>query len=203
VIKDIIEDIGDFIFVEDKMEKSDVIMVVGGSHPELGKKAAELWKQQYAPVILISGGVSIKTGKFPGPKSEAEIYNKSYETEYDFFTDVLLKNGIPQSAFYGENKSSYTKENALFTHKVAKENKLNIHKAILICKSFHARRSLMFYQMAFPDVIFLVSPVPGFDISKDNWYKTDYGIQRVMGELSRCGNQFVDDFINNKALFKC
>jgi uncharacterized SAM-binding protein YcdF (DUF218 family) len=203
MIKDVIEDIGNFIFVEDKVEKSDAIMVVGGSHPELGEKAAELWKQQYAPVILISGGVSIKTGKFPGPKSKAEIYNKPYETEYDFFTDVLLKNGVPSTAIFGENRSSYTKENALFARKVAEENKLYIHKAILICKAFHARRSLMFYQMAFPDAIFLVSSVPGFGITKDNWYKSDYGIQRVMGELSRCGNQFTDDFINSKALFEC
>ena len=61
----------------------------------------------------------------------------------------------------------------------------------------------MFYQMAFPDAIFLLSPVPGFYITKGNWYKSDYGIQRVMGELNRCGNQFTDDFINSKALFKC
>ncbi|HEX2985990.1 MAG TPA: YdcF family protein [Caproiciproducens sp.] len=201
MISDIIKDIGNFIFVEDKIEKSDAIMVVGGSHPELGEKAAELWKQHYAPVILISGGVSIKTGKFPGPKSKAEIYNKPYKTEYDFFIDVLSKNGVPQSVIYGENKSSYTKENALFARKVSEENSLNIRKAILICKAFHARRSLMFYQMAFPDVIFLVSPVSGFDITKDNWYKTDYGIQRVMGELSRCGNQFADDFMKSKESF--
>lgn len=201
MISNIIEDIGNFIFVEDKIEKSDAIMVVGGSHPELAEKAAELWKQHDAPVILISGGVSIKTGKFPGPKSKAERYNKPYETEYDFFIDVLSKNGIPQSAIYGENKSSYTKENALFARKVSEKNALNIRKAILICKTFHARRSLMFYQMAFPNVSFFVSPVPGFDITKDNWYKTDYGIQRVMGELSRCGNQFADDFMKSKESF--
>lgn len=201
MIKDIIKDIGDFIFVEHRIEKSDAIMVVGGSHPELGEKAAELWRNKEAPVILISGGVSIKSGKFPGPKSKAEIYNKPYETEYDFLTDVLLKNGIPKSAFYGENKSSYTKENALFARKVADTNELNINKAILICKAFHARRSLMFYEMAFPDVTFFVSPVPGFDITKDNWYKTDYGIQRVMGELSRCGNQFTDDLMKSKKSF--
>ena len=63
MIRDIIKDIGDFIFVEDKIEKLDAIIVIGGSHPELGEKAAQLWKQQYEPVILISGGVSIKTGK--------------------------------------------------------------------------------------------------------------------------------------------
>ncbi|WP_099204415.1 YdcF family protein [Scatolibacter rhodanostii] len=200
MVQEIIKDIGDFIFIEHEIEKADAIMIVGGSHPELGEKAAELWKNQRAPVILISGGVSIKTGKFPGPRSKTEIYNKQYETEYDFFVDVLLKNGVPESAFYGENKSSFTKENALFAREVVNNNQLEMNKAILICKSFHARRSLMSYQMAFPNTKFFVSPVLSYDITKDNWYKTDYGIQRVMGELSRCGNQFVEDFLINKAL---
>lgn len=200
MINRMIEDISNFIFVEDEPRRADAIMIVGGSHTEQGEKAAELWKRQYAPLVLVSGGVSIKTGKFPGPKSKTDIYNKVYKTEYEFFTDVLLKNGLPQSAIYGEDKSSFTKENALYTKKVADENGLIIHKAILVCKAFHARRSLMFYQMAFPDVTFYLSTINGYDISKENWYKSDYGIQRVMGELSRCGNQFAEDFIKNKEI---
>lgn len=39
----------------------------------------------------------------------------------------------------------------------------------------------MFYQMAFPDVTFIVSPVSGFDITKENWYKSDYGIHVIAG----------------------
>jgi len=34
----IIKEIGQFIFVENIPEKADAIMVVGGSHPELGEK---------------------------------------------------------------------------------------------------------------------------------------------------------------------
>ena len=40
-----IKAITDFIFVEDEPQRSDVIMVVGGSHPEAAETAAELWKQ--------------------------------------------------------------------------------------------------------------------------------------------------------------
>ena len=71
----IIVDISNFIFIEDKPQNADAIMIVGGSHPEQGEKAAELFKRQYAPLILASGGVSIKTGKFPGrnPKPASMI----------------------------------------------------------------------------------------------------------------------------------
>ena len=32
-----------------------------------------------------------------------------------------------------------------------------------------------------------------YNITKENWYKTEKGTERVLGELARCGNQFVGD----------
>lgn len=184
-----IKAITDFVFVEDEPQQSDVIMVVGGSYPEAAEIAADLWKTGYAPKIIVGGGVSIKTGKFPGSRSKQDIYDKNYADECEFYTDVLIKNGVPKDVIFGENKSSFTKENAFYARKLADERGLNICKAILICKSFHARRCLLFYQTAFPDVEFYVKTFNGFDISKDNWYLSKYGIQRVLGELKRCGEQ--------------
>ena len=51
----------------------------------------------------------------------------------------------------------------------------------------------MLYQMAFPEAEILVVPVDCYGISRDNWYKQDYGVDRVLGELARCGNQFVGE----------
>lgn len=188
-----IKAITDFIFVEDYPQKSDVIMVVGGSYPEAAEIAADLWKQGYADKIIIGGGVSIKTGNFPGSRSKQDIYNKEYADECEFYTDVLLKNGVDKKYVYGENKSSFTKDNALYARKLVDEYGLNIHKAILICKAFHARRCLLFYQAAFPNVEFFVKTFDGFGIDKDNWYLSEYGIQRVLGELKRCGEQINTD----------
>ncbi|MCD8390500.1 MAG: YdcF family protein [Firmicutes bacterium] len=191
-----IKAITEFIFVEDIPQKSDVIMVVGGSYPEAAEIAADLWKQGYADTIIIGGGVSKKTGKFLGSRSKREIYSKDYANECEFYTDVLLKNGVDKRAVYGENKSSFTKENAFYARRLADKYCLNIHKAILICKAFHARRCLLFYQTAFPCVEFFVKTFDGFGINKDNWYLSEYGIQRVLGELKRCGEQInADEFI--------
>ena len=51
----------------------------------------------------------------------------------------------------------------------------------------------MLYQMAFPGVQIKVCPIHCYNITKDNWYETEQGINRVLGELARCGNQFVGD----------
>jgi uncharacterized SAM-binding protein YcdF (DUF218 family) len=194
----IINEISDFVFVEDKLEKADIIFIPGGSHPELGDYAANLWIQGYAPLIMPAGGVSIKTGKFPGAKSQQELYHKEYTTECEFLTDVLMNNGIPKEAILGEDQSSFTRENAYFSKKALEERGITIRKAILCCKNFHARRALMFYQFAFPEVKFIVYPVPfslnGIDVAKDTWYQTEEGTKRVLGEVMRYGNQFTEEF---------
>lgn len=192
----IIQDITDFIFVSDQPQKADIIFVAGGSYPEHAETAAALYHGKYAPLIHIGGGVSITTGKFPGPKSKSKIYTGEYATEFDFFYDVLQKNDVPEEAIIGENESSFTQENAMYARRVVNEKQISVRKALLVCKAFHARRCLMAYQSAFPAVEFYVIPVTGYDITKDNWYQSEAAITRVLGELRRIGDQFTVADIN-------
>ena len=189
----IIADITNFIFVEDKPQKVDAIFLPGGSHPEQPEYAAELYLKGYAKWLVPSGGVSVKRDKWPGVRSKADIYNGDYQSDCDFFTDVFIKNGVPSDVIVGENKSGHTRDNAFLSRMVVDEKGIEIKTAIIVCKAFHARRCLMLYQMAFPDTKFYVCPVVCMGITKDNWYKSEQGIDRVLGELARCGNQFVGD----------
>ena len=45
----------DFIFLEDEPKKADVIFVPGNGFPQMAERAAQLWKDGYAPWILPSG----------------------------------------------------------------------------------------------------------------------------------------------------
>ena len=81
----------------------------------------------------------------------------------------------------------------MFSRNVCDEHGLSVHCGIIICKSFHARRCQMMYQLAFPEAELLVCPIDCFDITSENWHTFEYGIDRVMGELSRCGNQMNDE----------
>ncbi len=189
----IIADITDFIFVSDEPEKVDAIFLPGGSFPEQPEYAAELYRKGYAKWLVPSGGVSVKREQWPGVRSKADIYNGDYQSDCEFFMDVLLKNGVPASAVIGENQSGHTRDNAFFSRKAVDERGVTIQTALIVCKAFHARRCLMLYQMAFPDVDIKVCPVHCYNITRDNWYESKAGIDRVLGELARCGNQFVGD----------
>lgn len=189
----IISDISNFIFVADKPEKVDAIFLPGGSHPEQPEYAAGLYHQGYAKWLIPSGGVSVKRDKWPGVRSKADLYSGDYQSDCEFFTDVFLKNGVPASAIIGEDQSRHTRDNAFFSRKVVDKADIEIKTALIVCKAFHARRCLMLYQMAFPEVDIKVCPVHCYNITKDNWFKSEAGIDRVLGELARCGNQFVGD----------
>ncbi len=189
----IINDISNYIFVRDNPEAADVIFLPGGMHPQQPEYAAELWSRGYAKWIIPSGQMGVKWDAWPGVADKAEIYTGNYRSECEFFIDVLTKNGVPKDAIIPEYTARHTRDNAFLSRKVIDENGIRIKTALIVCKEFHARRCLMLYQMAFPDVQFKVCPVNCSGITKENWFRSERGINRVMGELERCGNQFVGD----------
>lgn len=192
----IITDISNYIFVADEPKKVDAIFLPGGSHPEQPEYAAELYRKGLTKWIVASGGVSVKSKNWNGVRSKADIYNVDYKSDFEFFNAVLIKNNVPPSTIIGENESGHTRDNAFFSKKAVNASGVKIKTAMIVCKAFHARRCLMLYQMAFPDVDFIVCPVHCYNITKENWFKTEQGVNRVLGELARCGNQFNDDIKN-------
>lgn len=191
----IISDIGEFIFVDHEPRKADIMFLPGGSDPLPPERAAELYKQGYAPLLMPAGGVSVKRGRWPGVQRKADIYSGDYHSDCEFYTDALNINGVPLSAIIPEDKSGHTRDNAFLSRKAADEHGLEIKSAMIVCKSFHARRCLMLYQLAFPETELIVCPVDVYGITKDNWHTTRLGTERVLGELARCGNQFVGDIM--------
>lgn len=189
----IIDDITDFIFVAGRPQKSDVIFLPGSASPELPEAGAKLYREGFANFVLPSGKTSYNSAGLPC-RPRGGRYRAEYATECAFYTDVLLKNGVPQEAVIPEDRSRFTRENAFFSRRTADAKGLVVRKALICCKSFHARRCLMFYQLAFPETEIVVCPVDCFGITRENWFKQELGVRRVLGELERCGGQFKEDF---------
>ena len=185
-----LEEVEEFIFMENQPEQADIIFVPGNSYPYMAEKAAELYMAGMAPVILPSGKYSISYGKFSGVIDERKKYNENYETEWEFLKDVLIQNGVPAEAILKEDQATFTWENAKFSRKVTDQAGIYISKAIICCKNYHARRAVMYYQRAYPDTEFQVCPCCVDGINKDNWMETELGIKEVMAEIDRIITQF-------------
>lgn len=176
-----IQDITDFIFVEDEPQKADIIFVPGGNQGAIAVKAAELFREGYAPWILPSGRYSKPVGYCTIP---------GYETEWEFLRDILIGQGVPREAVLEEQKATFTYENAIYSREVTDARGLTVERAILCPQACHARRALLYYEILYPDTEFVVCPAVTRGISRDNWFLEDEKIDAVLGELERCGSQF-------------
>lgn len=185
-----LKQIEDYIFVEDAPQKADVIFVPGNGFPQMAERAAELYREGYAPYVIPSGRYSKVVGHFSGVMAEQERYDGAYETEWEFLRDVLLKNGVPQEAILREDRATYTYENAIFSRQALDAAGLHVKRAILCCKTHHARRALMYYQLEFPETEILVCPACTDGVSRETWNTNHEGIDTVMGEVTRIIRQF-------------
>lgn len=93
----------DYHHVNQSLEKSDCILVLGSHDLRVAERGAELFLQGLAPYIIFSGGL----GNFT-----KEIWD---ESEADKFATVAINMGVPHDAILIENKSTNTGENILFT----------------------------------------------------------------------------------------
>ena len=188
--QDFIKEAGDYIFQEDTIEKADIIFVPGNGYPQMAEQAAKLYHEGYAPYILPSGRYSILVGHFIGVQAKQDVYNGDYETEWEFLKDVLMKNGVPESAILKEDQSTFTYENAILSKKVTDGLGMDIKKAIMCCKNYHARRACMYYELLYPETMFMVVPACVDGINRENWRETEEGVDAVTGEITRIIKQF-------------
>ena len=180
----------EFIFVEDAPEKADVIFVPGSRKILHAIRAAELYREGYAPYVLPSGKYGIALGEFKPLKEPLRSeYPEAYASEWELHRAVLMKHGVPEDAILREDKSTYTWENAQFSRDVLQQAGLPCRTAILCCQAFHARRALLYYQAAMPQTRFIVCPVQTPGCTREDWFLTEKGRARVLGEVQRLGSQ--------------
>ncbi len=187
-----IQDITNYIFLEDALAPADVIFIPGCARPEHTEEAAKLYRQDYAPLLIPSGRYAKAAGHFEGVAAGAERYGTDFACEADFLTEVLRQNGVPDKAILPERQATYTLENAEKTRELLLAEKGVLPKrGILCCKAHHARRAHFYYSLVFPEVDILVHPTAIDGITRENWHRTAEGRRAVLGELSRMGQQIL------------
>jgi uncharacterized SAM-binding protein YcdF (DUF218 family) len=121
---------GKFLVVDEKIQKSDAIIVLSGDKGERVEKAAELYHQGYGKYFVISGGI---------------IYNDV--TAAQLMKDHALQLGVPEKAIVLEDRADSTYENAEFTRQIIKS--YPIHSAIVVSSDFHMKRVKMIFDRDF------------------------------------------------------
>ena len=160
--------------VNNKMEKVDCILALGSHDLRVPERAAELYLQGLAPLVIMSGGL----GNFT-----QEIWT---EKEADRFAAVAIKNGVPPEKILIENNSTNTGENILFTQKLLKEKELDPQSFIVVQKPYMERRSYATFKKHWPDKKLLVtSPQISFEDYPNEEIPMEKVINIMVGDLQR------------------
>jgi uncharacterized SAM-binding protein YcdF (DUF218 family) len=126
--------------------KADVIVVLGGDISTRPEYAAALFRQGCAPDIIVSGG-------------------KEYR-------EILLDEGVPESAIHLETESRNTMENAKFSIPILK--RMGARRVIIVTSWYHSRRALKCFEKVAPDIAFYPRPAyAGMD--RAEWSRNGVG----------------------------
>src|SRR5262249_36498629 len=106
---------------------------------KLAKWAAKLFLDQWAPLVIFSGGSGTVT---------RTLWN---EAEADRFARLAIAEGVPANSILVENRSTNTGENVAFTRALLAERRIDPEKFILVQKPYMERRSYATFKKHWPE----------------------------------------------------
>lgn len=169
-----ISEVTRYIFLPSQLCRADMALIFGTRHPEPLCVAADLYHQGLAPKILVTGGRNRTTGII-----ESEEMSKG-----------LIALGVLQQDILAECESTNTLENVVSAKRFI-EQTLGfdcVREVLFIVKSHHARRGLMTMKRYFPSTVRVWPVSYTYDIdgfTRDNWFLTERGRDKVWGEWER------------------
>lgn len=174
---DLAKIIWDYHHMNQKLEKSDIIMVLGSHDTRVADRWVKLFNQWYSDKILFSGGVWRLTNTDP---------NFAWTTEAELFAKIAIDNWVPKWNIIIENKSTNTGENIRFSYELVKD--LLIKSIILVQKPYMERRTFATFSKQRPgeEVVFYVtSPLLSFDEYCNLEIPMDKAINIMVWDLQR------------------
>lgn len=164
----------DYHHMQHILKKSDCILALGSHDLRVADRAAELYLEGWAPLLVFSGGLGNLT---------SDIWTVP---EADQFAAIAMQKGVPQSAILIENKSTNTGENITFTQKLLSAKGLNPNQFIVVQKPYMERRSYATFKKHWPEKELLVtSPQFSFEEYPTEDITMEKVINIMVGDLQR------------------
>ncbi|MGB0993852.1 MAG: YdcF family protein [Akkermansiaceae bacterium] len=157
--------------------KADIIWALGSHDLRVADRAAELWQEGLAPLIVMSGGLGNFTeGVFQKP-------------EADLFAERAIALGVPESCILIENQSTNTGENVTLTKKLLEGKNISVSSVIAIQKPYMERRSYATILAQWPQLDELTVQVTSPQLSWQDYpteeISRDDVIHIMVGDLQR------------------
>lgn len=142
---------GTHLVVTQAPEKADLIVLLGGGGPDRAETAARLYREGWAPLVLMSG----------------------YPSECNYYAQVLIENGVSAKDIIFDDKATTTQTNGLNSSQIIKSR--GLHKILLVTSWFHSSRSYRIFHKYLPDVDIISVPTE----EPKPWTREEYNRART------------------------
>ncbi len=170
--------IWDYLGMHQTPEKADVIVGFGNFNTDIARRAAELYRQGYAPKVLFTGGLGRNTeGLLPEPEAVR-------------FAKVAMACGVPESDILLEDRSRNTKENIDLTRQLLEKRNIPHGKILGVHQPFMERRITAAMGVYWPELDFSVTS-PQVTISeylaraKEQGITENASVSVIVGDFQR------------------
>ena len=160
--------LGNLLVRDDGPTRADIAVVLAGDlSGSRILRSAELVKQGYVPLVLVSG--------------PDLIYGRH---ECDFEVPYAVEHGYPAAWFVcAPNRARSTKEEAAVI--LADLRRRAVHRFLLVTSNYHSRRAARIYHAAAPDLEMRVVAAPDEYFQADGWWRNREGQKTFFMEWSK------------------
>jgi len=135
-----------------QLAKADAILVLCSHDERVAERAAQLFHEGWAPLVIFSGGQGAIT---------RSLWD---EPEAERFARIAAGLGVPRESMLIEPHSTNTGENIEFTKRLLAERGLDLQKFIVVQKPYMERRAFATFRQLWPEKDLIVtSPQVSFD----------------------------------------
>lgn len=141
----LIEIVWDFMQLRHAPLPADLLLVFGTNDLRVATRAADLFRQGLAPLVLTTGGVAHQGDLLatPWPQPEAEV-----------FAAEMMRAGVPEDRILIEPRAANTAENVRFARALLKERELRPRNIAAVVKPFMQRRVAATMAVEWPEMPF-------------------------------------------------
>ena len=157
---------GHFLTVLNKPSQSDAIVVLGGNVDRV-QPAIELFDEEYAPLVVFSGGT---------------VHNDGLTCSTAQLSLAAARElGLPPAVSIVADGAQSTYDEAVNLRQLAREH--GWHTLIVVTDPLHTRRAGLTFRTLLPDMTIYLSAAsrPNYDAAR--WWRTREGATAVLSEM--------------------
>jgi uncharacterized SAM-binding protein YcdF (DUF218 family) len=131
-----------------ELAPADAILVLCSHDTAVAERAADVFLEGWAPLLIFSGGLGAIT---------RQMWS---EPEADQFAAIAIAKGVPEDSILIENRSTNTGENVRFTKQLLEERGIDPGSFILVQKPYMERRGFATFRKLWPGKPVIVTSTP-------------------------------------------